>query len=266
MAGNSTFGGSVKLTGESEYKQALSSITQNLKVVSAEMKATTTAFDAGDKSEQDLTQASKSMSEQLSKQKDAIAGLKNSLAQASAEYDKAKKSNEDLAKTYDAEKKKLEEIEKFRRGEWASASSLDGALQLHEPQTPFYPVEEKNETPVYSTIQLPDGSFAEVMRRTFPSDFLPEGARVFRLLETDMAPVLNKGALVAVSPGTAVEDGDIVAVFAGRELQFRRAQRKAGGWILCAQRPQAQEERFLADEQWPLNYYGKAVWAFQPLS
>ncbi|MBQ1573422.1 MAG: hypothetical protein IIZ78_20045, partial [Clostridiales bacterium] len=112
MAGNSTFGGSVKLTGESEYKQALSSITQNLKVVSAEMKATTTAFDAGDKSEQDLTQASKSMSEQLSKQKDAIASLKNSLAQASAEYDKAKKSNEDLAKTYDAEKKKLEDIEK----------------------------------------------------------------------------------------------------------------------------------------------------------
>jgi hypothetical protein len=37
MAG---FGGSVKLTGESEYKKALSQITQQLKVVSAEMKAT----------------------------------------------------------------------------------------------------------------------------------------------------------------------------------------------------------------------------------
>ena len=166
---------------------------------------------------------------------------------------------------YDAAK--LEEIEKFRRGEWPSDSFSHEPLQLHEPQTPFYPFEEKNETPVYSTIQFPDGSFAEVMRRAFPSDFLPEGARVFRLLEADMAPVLNKGAMVAVLPGAAAEDGDIVAVFAGRELKFRRAHRRAGGWLLCAQGQQAQEkERLIADDQWPLNYYGKAVWAFQPLS
>ena len=35
---NSSFGGSVKLQGESEYRQALSQISQSLKVVSSEMK------------------------------------------------------------------------------------------------------------------------------------------------------------------------------------------------------------------------------------
>ena len=48
------FGGSIKLTGESEYRKALTQITQNLKVVSAEMKATTTAFESGDKSVDEL--------------------------------------------------------------------------------------------------------------------------------------------------------------------------------------------------------------------
>lgn len=112
MAGNSTFGGSVKLTGESEYKKALAQITQNLKVVSAEMKATTSAFDAGDKSEKELNQTSKEMSADLAKQKDALGTLKNTLAQMSAEYEKNKKSHEDLSKSYDAEKKKLDDIEK----------------------------------------------------------------------------------------------------------------------------------------------------------
>ena len=58
MAG---FGGSVKLTGESSYKQALSQITQNLKVVSSEMKATSSAFDNGDKSVKELAKDSDSL-------------------------------------------------------------------------------------------------------------------------------------------------------------------------------------------------------------
>ena len=54
MAG---FGGAVKLTGESEYRKALSQITQSLKVVSSEMKAASSAFDAGDKSTKQLASA-----------------------------------------------------------------------------------------------------------------------------------------------------------------------------------------------------------------
>ena len=55
-----SFGGSVKLQGESEYRKALSQITQELKVVSSEMKATSSSFDAGEKSTEELLQASES--------------------------------------------------------------------------------------------------------------------------------------------------------------------------------------------------------------
>ena len=161
---------------------------------------------------------------------------------------------------YDAAK--LKEIEKFRKGEWAEPSA-DSPVFLREPDMPFYPYKEKDETPVCSTIQLPNGSFPEVTRQSFPTEFLPEGSRVFRLLDADMAPVLNKGALVAVLPGAPAEEGDIVAVFFGRELRFRRLHRADGGWLLSSQ--QEQGEHFIPDAEWPIYYYGKAVWAFQPL-
>ena len=51
MAG---FGGSVKLTGESEYQKALKSITQNLTVLSSEMKVVTSLYDKNDTSTEKL--------------------------------------------------------------------------------------------------------------------------------------------------------------------------------------------------------------------
>lgn len=158
---------------------------------------------------------------------------------------------------------KLKEIERFRRGEWSQDPVPQEPLFLREPETPFYVVAEREKTPVYSTLQMPDGSFPEVARQEFPSEFLLSGTKVFRLLDSAMSPVLNKGALVAVAPGSPSGDGDVVAVFDGRELVFRRAFRGQGGWSVRAEA--RQEERFLSDEEWPSYYYGKAVWAFQPL-
>lgn len=40
------FGGTVKLTGESEYRRALSNISNNLRVLSSEMKVVTSQYDA----------------------------------------------------------------------------------------------------------------------------------------------------------------------------------------------------------------------------
>ena len=50
-----SFGGSVKLTGESEYKKALASINQSLKEVDSELKLVTSQYDKNDKSEKALT-------------------------------------------------------------------------------------------------------------------------------------------------------------------------------------------------------------------
>ena len=50
----SSFGGTVKLTGESEYRKALSEISGNLKVLNSEMKAVTSQYDKNDSSIQNF--------------------------------------------------------------------------------------------------------------------------------------------------------------------------------------------------------------------
>ena len=45
---SSSFGGTVKLTGESEYRKALKDITNNLKVMSSEIKLTASEFSKSD--------------------------------------------------------------------------------------------------------------------------------------------------------------------------------------------------------------------------
>lgn len=109
MAG---FGGSVKLTGESEYKKALTEIQQNLKLVSAEMRATSTSFENGDKTTQELADASKELSETLGTQKQAIEALKNQLSTMQGEYNKTVTSHQSLMDEYEEEKTKLNDIEK----------------------------------------------------------------------------------------------------------------------------------------------------------
>ena len=157
---------------------------------------------------------------------------------------------------------KLKELDRYRRGEWdAKSESAFGVLR--EPDTSFLLGTEK-ERPVHSTVQMPDGSFPERGREAFPAAFFKAGDKVFRLMDTTMSPVLNKGALVAVSQGDQVASGDIVAVFEGRELRFRRAIRQEGGWELRTEVSQA-PHWFVPDAEWPMLYYGKALWAFQPL-
>lgn len=109
MAG---FGGAVKLTGESEYRRALSQITQSLRVVSSEMRATATSFDSGDKSTKDLASASSQLSKALDTQKSALSSLKSQLATMTSEYNKTKSSHDALVQKYDEEKTKLDQIGK----------------------------------------------------------------------------------------------------------------------------------------------------------
>ena len=50
-----SFGGTVKLTGESEYRKALSNISNNLRVLSSEMKVVTSQYDSNDRSVSNLS-------------------------------------------------------------------------------------------------------------------------------------------------------------------------------------------------------------------
>lgn len=104
------FGGAVKLTGESEYKKALSNISQGLKEVSAQMKLTSATYDKNDKSAAALTAKSKDLARQMDLQKQKIDTLRAQYAAMSEQYAKNAQKNEELKRTYDAEKAKLDEI------------------------------------------------------------------------------------------------------------------------------------------------------------
>lgn len=65
-------GGTIKLQGESEYRRALSQITQNLREVSSEMKVVTSTYDKGDTSTEALTAKSDVLNKRLEEQKSKL--------------------------------------------------------------------------------------------------------------------------------------------------------------------------------------------------
>lgn len=81
----SSFGGTVKLTGESEYKKALSQISDNLKVLNSEMKVVTSQYDKNDKSALNLTQQNEVLSRKLAEQRDKVDILRKALSEAEEE-------------------------------------------------------------------------------------------------------------------------------------------------------------------------------------
>ena len=79
------FGGTVKLTGESEYRQALNAITNNLKVLNSEMKVVTSQFDRNDKSVSNLSQQNTVLNKKIDEQRQKVQVLQSALASAEAE-------------------------------------------------------------------------------------------------------------------------------------------------------------------------------------
>lgn len=86
MAGS--FGGAVKLTGETEYRRALGLITNNLKVLSSEMKVVSSQYDSSDKSAKKFTQENEVLSKEIEAQKNKVNVLSKALADAEKETGK----------------------------------------------------------------------------------------------------------------------------------------------------------------------------------
>lgn len=81
-----SFGGAVKLSGESEYRKAISQITQQLKIMSSEMSIVTAKFGKNNISTESLTQRNKILNQEIEKQQEKIATLKGALEDAQKEY------------------------------------------------------------------------------------------------------------------------------------------------------------------------------------
>lgn len=81
----SSFGGTVKLTGESEYKRALKEIGSNLKFLGSEMKLLSSSYDKNDKSSEKLSSTNKLLNKQIEEQEKKVKILKDALEKSKNE-------------------------------------------------------------------------------------------------------------------------------------------------------------------------------------
>ena len=77
----------IGIDGESEFRSALTSIGQQLRTLDTEMKAVTSAFDANDKSQENLAQQSDVLTRQLSLQEQRLGEIQKALDYARQNYD-----------------------------------------------------------------------------------------------------------------------------------------------------------------------------------
>lgn len=105
-----SFGGAVKLVGESEYRAALRNITQNLKEVSSEMKLVASQYDKGDTSTEALSAKSEVLNKKLEQQKSKLATLQAQYGKMSEAYQTNAQKHEKLVESYEQEKEKLDRI------------------------------------------------------------------------------------------------------------------------------------------------------------
>lgn len=105
-----SFGGAVKLTGESEYRAALRNITQNLKEVSSELKLVSSQYGKNDTSVEALTAKQTALTHRLEEQESKLSVLREQYEKMGGEYQQNKEKHEQLVASYDREKSELERI------------------------------------------------------------------------------------------------------------------------------------------------------------
>lgn len=115
-----SFGGTVKLTGEAEYRKALTQITQNLRETSSALNLVDSQYSKNDNSIATVTAKNEKLNAVLEKQKSAYETLKNSFTNIKAKYDEQINAHNKLQAEYDEEKDKLDKL-KNTVGENSSA-------------------------------------------------------------------------------------------------------------------------------------------------
>ena len=106
----SSFGGTVKLTGESEYTKALKTITSNLTVMASEMKVVSSQFDKNDKSVQAITSRNNILNKEIQEGNKRISTYEEALKNFNKQQDKNATAMMDMMLNLEKENKKLEEF------------------------------------------------------------------------------------------------------------------------------------------------------------
>ena len=104
-------GGTIKLQGESEYRRALSQITQNLREVSSEMKIVTSTYDKNDTSTDALTAKSDVLNKRLEEQKSKLKLVSDQYKLYQNAVKQSAKEHTQLGEKLENAKRKLASIE-----------------------------------------------------------------------------------------------------------------------------------------------------------
>lgn len=125
-------GPKIGIDGEKEFRQNLNSISQQLKTLGTEMKAVTSAFDANDKSQENLANQSQVLTEQLSLQEKRIAEIQKALDHARSNY--AENSNQ-VQRWQQAMNNAVAELNKTRSQLSKVQSEMDGTADSTQDMT-----------------------------------------------------------------------------------------------------------------------------------
>ena len=107
-----SFGGSIKLTGADEYRNALKQITQSLRETGSELTAVASRYDKNDSSLSTLKAKTTEMTSVLAKQQQAYSNLKSAYDSFSAKVQQQVQAHDKLVQEYEKEKQELENIRK----------------------------------------------------------------------------------------------------------------------------------------------------------
>ena len=122
----SSFGGTVKLTGESEYRKALSEISSNLKVLNSEMKTVTSQYDKNDKSVENLSSQNEVLNKKIAEQEKKVGILKDALEKSAKETGE----NSETTKKWQTELNNAQaELNKLNREVENNANELKGQTE-----------------------------------------------------------------------------------------------------------------------------------------
>ena len=120
----SSFGGTVKLTGESEYRKALSEISSNLKVLNSEMQVVTSQYDKNDKSVENLSSQNEVLNKKIEEQEKKVKILKDAMEQSAKETGE----NSEKTKKWQTELNKAQaDLNKMNREVESNADAMKDA-------------------------------------------------------------------------------------------------------------------------------------------
>lgn len=161
------FGGSIKLTGEEAYRQALKGIAADLKSVAAEQKLTAATYDKADSSLSALSKRSDDLKAKLDVQKQKWDTLSKSLKDYQSQQEKNKNVIQSVQSQLDKERQKLEEVAKqfgTTSREYKEQAKVvdDLEQQLKELNTQY----DKNELTIKKTSTALKSTEADIKKTT----------------------------------------------------------------------------------------------------